>query len=522
MGADGAEPAGVEHLGVLVVGAGVSGIAAAYALSRGRPDLPFAVVDAFDGPGGTWQLHRYPGVRSDSDLFTYGFRFKPWQGAPIASGQEILDYLSEAIDENGLAPYFRFGWRLVRANWDSAASVWRLEGIRGPDATPFQMTCRFLWMCQGYYLHDQGFTPQWPGMADFEGRIVHPQTWPEDLELEGRRVIVVGSGATAATLVPALAPICAHVTMLQRSPTYFSLAENRHDLAETLRELQVDPAVIHEIVRRKVTFDQHAYLTRVAEDPQKARDELLRPLEAWMSASDIAEHFSPAYLPWQQRVAVTPSADLFRALQSGRASILTDQIEAFTPTGVRLISGQHLDADIVVTATGFELTTLGNVEFAIDGAPLDLTRCASYRSCLFTGIPNLARSVGYLRLTSWTLRAELVADFVLRLLAHMDAIGAATVELCEPEERPSAPSSSGDGLAPFNATYVMRALHQMPRSIQAPDWQAGQYWAEKDAFPAIDLSSQTFAYKDESGRPLDAAAPRIGQSGATRSPHTRL
>jgi cation diffusion facilitator CzcD-associated flavoprotein CzcO len=487
-----------EHLDVLVVGAGISGIAAAYALSRG-PSRRFAVIDAMDGHGGTWRLHRYPGVRSDSDLFTYGFHFKPWDGAPIASGAQILGYLGEAITENGLASHFRYRTRMDSADWDSRARRWRIMGTRGPDGDPFEMTCGFLWMCQGYYRHAQGFTPDWPGMADFAGRIVHPQTWPDDLDLAGKRVVVIGSGATAATLVPALAGTCAHVTMLQRSPTYFDVRENRDALADTLRTLEVAPATVHDIVRRKITHDQHLYFQQVARHPEKAKRELLRPLEKWLPRAEIARHFTPAYLPWQQRVAVTPAADLFKALRHGTASIITDRIERFTPDGLTLASGQTLAADIVITATGFDVTTLGEAQFSVDGRPVDVSQTRTWRACLFTGLPNLARSIGYLRLWSWTLRAELTAGFVMRLLDRMDTLGAASVEVELPDRKATQAAQADDGLQPFTATYMMRALDKIPRSGPGPDWQIDDYWIEKDSFAAIDLTSEPFVFRGPDG-----------------------
>ncbi len=495
--------AGVEHLDVLVVGAGISGIAAAYALSRG-PKRNFAVLDAMDGHGGTWRLHRYPGLRSDSDMFTYGFAFKPWHGAPIASGAEILDYLGEAIAENGLAPHFHYGWHIMSANWDSRTSVWRLRGTRGPDSTPFEISCGFLWMCQGYYRHAKGFTPEWPGMAAFQGEIIHPQTWPEGLQLAGKRVVVIGSGATAATLVPALAGHGAHVTMLQRSPTYFNLQENRNELADTLRDLEIDPAVIHDILRKKITYDQHAYFQHVARHPEQARAELLLALKSWLPKAEIERHFSPVYLPWQQRVAVTPSADLFKAIKSGAASIVTDQIERFTPTGIALKSGQQLEADIVITATGFEISTLGDAAFSIDSRPVEVGQTCTYRGCMFTGLPNLVRSIGYLRLSSWTLRAELTADFAMRLLAQMDALGAASVEVELPATTSVPARNTDSDLKPFTATYMMRAQHQIPQSGPGADWQFEDYWTEKDSFPAIDLTGEPFVFFDLDRQAINA------------------
>lgn len=502
---------GIEHVDVLVVGAGISGIAAAYALNRG-PIRNFAVIDAMEGHGGTWRLHRYPGVRSDSDLFTYGFHFKPWGGAPIASGDQILDYLGVAIEENGLASHIRYSTRMKSADWDSRRKLWRIKGKRGSHDEPFEMTCGFVWMCQGYYRHDQGFTPDWPGMSDFKGRIVHPQTWPDDLDLSGKRIVVIGSGATAVTLVPALAGACAHVTMLQRSPTYFDVRENRDALADTLRALEVEPAIVHDILRKKITHDQHAYFRRLARHPETAKRELLRQLEKWLPKAEIERHFTPAYLPWQQRVAVTPGADLFRALQSGTASIVTDQIKCFTPDGLMLASGQRLVADIVITATGFELTTLGDAQFHVDGQPVDVSQTRTYRACLFTGLPNLARSVGYLRLWSWTLRAELTASFVLRLLERMDALGASSVEVELPDRKPTQAQRTDDDLQPFTATYMMRALDKIPRSGPGPDWQIDDYWTEKDSLPAIDLTGEPFVFRGSNGNvigsPPQAGPPR--------------
>jgi len=492
--ADGSEVLGAEHVDVLVVGAGISGIAAAYALARGS-SRSFAVIDALDGHGGTWRLHRYPGVRSDSDLFTYGFQFKPWGGDPIASGHQILDYLGEAIAENGLAPHFRYGLRLERANWDSQNNIWRITGSTSAEGSPFEMTCGFLWMCQGYYRHAAGFTPEWPGMNDFAGRIVHPQTWPDDLDLAGRRVVVIGSGATAATLVPALAGQCAHVTMLQRSPTYFDLRENRDELADTLRAVGIDPATIHDVMRRKITFDQQAIFRQVAQHPERAKQALLQPLAQFLSQAEIERHFTPAYLPWQQRVAVTPAADLFRALQDGTASIVTDHVDRFTADGIVLASGQTLAADIVITATGFEISTLGDAQFCVDGQPVDISQSRTYRACMFTGLPNLARSIGYLRLSSWTLRAELTAGFVLRVLDQMDALGAASVAVELPDTPPAPAQKADTDLQPFTAGYMMRALHQIPQSGPGSDWQVDDYWTEKDRFPSIDLTAPPFVYR---------------------------
>jgi cation diffusion facilitator CzcD-associated flavoprotein CzcO len=504
-----------HHLDVLIVGAGISGIGAAHALRRNCPDRTFAVLDAFESFGGTWWSHRYPGVRSDSDLFTYGFRFKPWRGAPIASRAQILSYLGEVIEEYDLERHFRYGCRVLQAEWDSAASLWRIQGVHGPERSAFSFTCGFLWMCQGYYEHAQGYTPEWPGMADFQGAIVHPQTWPEDLVYRGKRVVVIGSGATAVTLLPALAADCEHVTMLQRSPSYVTAGPNRDPLADTLRELGVDAAIIHDIMRKKVAFDQHVMLTRALEDPDAAKAELLSGVAAHLPAEDVEAHFTPAYRPWQQRVTHAPDGDFFKALRSGRASMVTDQIETLTRAGLRLASGRELSADIIVTATGFDLSQLGGVELKRDGRPLNLAETTSYRGIMFTGIPNLARTVGYFRVSSWTLRVELVADFVCRLLNYMRSIGASAVETQIPEDPGGAPEPDHQpGNDPFNASYFMRSRRLMPRSSPRAEWRANDYWWEKDALPAVRFNDEPFTYRDPRGEAIRPARRTARAAGA--------
>jgi cation diffusion facilitator CzcD-associated flavoprotein CzcO len=492
---DAAEGDGEEHFDVLIVGAGISGIGAAYELTQQCPDRSFVVLEAFESFGGTWFWHRYPGVRSDSDLFTFGYRFKPWPGEPIATGQQILAYLGEAIEENGLGAHIRYRHRVGEAAWDSAASLWRITAVEGPEQRPRRFTCQFLWMCQGYYRHAQGYTPDWPDMARFKGPIVHPQTWPQDLDCSGKRVVVIGSGATAATLVPALAPDCGHVTMLQRSPTYFAPGRNRHPLADTLRELDLDDAVVHDIVRRKIVLDQHRFLRRAMETPEEAKAELLKGVAAYLPQAEVDAHFTPTYRPWQQRIAVAPDGDLFEAMRSGKASVVTDRIERFTETGLRLESGRELQADIIVTATGFELAVLGDIAFTIDGRPLDFAQTVTYRGMMFTGVPNMAWIFGYFRAASWTLRVDLVCDFVCRLLNHMKSIGAAQVEVAlRPEDEGMALKPWIDGEV-FNPGYLMRGLHLLPRSGASREWAHSQDYAwEKDILPTVDLDDPVFRY----------------------------
>jgi cation diffusion facilitator CzcD-associated flavoprotein CzcO len=490
-----------EDLDVLIVGAGISGLGAAYHLQRHCPGKRYLILESQAGYGGTWRTHRYPGIRSDSDLFTFGYGFKPWMGKPIATAQEILQYLGEVIDENGLAPHIRYRHAIRSAQWSSARRRWLIEAEvqAGADKPPqtVQVSARFLWMCQGYYRHAEGYTPQWPGMQRFGGPIVHPQTWPEDLALDGKKVVVIGSGATAATLIPAIAERCAHVTMLQRSPTFFITGRNANDLADMLRQLQIPDEWTHEIVRRKVLFDQAAFTRRCVAEPEVVRGELLAGVRAALGPGHEAEvdkHFNPRYRPWQQRIAFVPDADLFKCVREGKASVVTDQIESFEVHGIRLQSGQLLEADVIVTATGFNLNVLGDIAFSIDGQPLDFAQTVGWRGTMFSGVPNMAWVFGYFR-ASWTLRADLLGDFVCRLLQHMDAQGA---EVVTPTLRAQ---DAGMALRAwvdpdnFNPGYLQRSVHQLPHQGDRQPWLHLQdYAADKDELPRAALDDGTLAY----------------------------
>lgn len=507
------------HFDVLIVGAGISGIGAAYELKHQCPNKTFLVLDAFEGFGGTWLWHKYPGVRSDSDLFTFGFRFKPWLGSPIASGTEILRYLGEAIEENNLGGHMRYGHRIEHAAWDNATRVWTLTALRTADGNRLRFTCNFLWMCQGYYRHAQGYTPDWPGMSDFQGKIVHPQNWPENLDYKDKRVVVIGSGATAATVVPAIAADCRHVTLLQRSPTYFSPGQNRHWLADTLRELNIDETWIHDIVRRKIVHDQNKFLRRSIEDPEAAKAELLKGVLKYLPQDVVEKHFTPSYRPWQQRIAVVPDGDLFECVRSGKVSVATDTIECFTQTGLELSSGERLEADIIITATGFDICVLGDIAFEIDGAPLNFADTVTYRGMMFTGVPNMAWVFGYFRAASWTLRVDMVADFVCRLLNHMDRRGARKVEIALRPEDADMELLPWIDDAVFNPGYLMRGMHLLPRRGNKPEWAHSQdYWWERDVLPFVDLDDTALVYDDgarvaESARPSkpppEAKEPRV-------------
>jgi len=320
-----------EHFDVLIVGAGISGIGSAYHLTQQLPDKSFVILESQESFGGTWLTHKYPGIRSDSDLHTFGYRFKPWVGPPIATSEEIKSYMGEVIAENDLGRHIRYRHRIERASWSSATNLWTIEAVRTDSGEPVNFTANFLWMCQGYYRHSQGYTPQWPDMDRFKGRVVHPQLWPEDIELADKKVVVIGSGATAATLIPAIAGECAHVTMLQRSPTYFRVGRNAIELAETLRQLQVKEEWIHEIVRRKILFEQDAFTRRCIAEPEQVKKELISQITAVLGPDyDVEKHFTPRYRPWRQRIAFVPDADLFLGIKSGKASVVTDEIGRFT------------------------------------------------------------------------------------------------------------------------------------------------------------------------------------------------
>ena len=484
-----------EHFDVLIVGAGISGVGSAYHLTTQLPGTSFVVLESQESFGGTWLTHRYPGIRSDSDLHTFGYRFKPWTSAPIATAAEIRAYMGEVITENGLEKHIRYRHQISSASWSSETNQWTIEAVRTDTGEPVTFTANFLWMCQGYYRHSEGYTPEWKGMATFQGRIVHPQRWPDDLGLSGKRVVVIGSGATAATLIPAIADQSGHVTMLQRSPTYFRTGRNAIELAETLRQLQVSEEWIHEIVRRKILFDQDTFTRRSFTEPEIVKQELLGAIRAVLGNDyDIETHFTPSYRPWRQRIAFVPDADLFQAIKRGKASVVTDEIERFDETGILLKSGQRLEADIIVTATGFNLNVLGDIAFEIDGTPLDFADTVTYRGMMFTGVPNMAWVFGYFR-ASWTLRTDLVADFVCRLLAHMKRKGAKKVVPALRLTDSNMPLSSWIDPENFNPGYLMRDMHLLPKRGDKPEWQHSQdYWAEKDEFPAIDLDDGAFVY----------------------------
>ncbi len=485
----------MEHFDVLIVGAGISGIGAGYHLQDQCPDKSFVILEGLETFGGTWAVHKYPGIRSDSDLYTFGYRFKPWTGAPIATAGEILGYMGEVIEENDLDQHIRYHHWIEDAKWSSEESLWTITGKRKDNGEAFTFTCNFLWMCQGYYKHEKGYTPEWDDFDKYQGTVVHPQTWPEDLDYKDKRVLVIGSGATTATVVPAMAPDCEHITVLQRSPTYFTPARNENETANLLRKLEIDEAWIHEIVRKEILYNQEEFTRLALEEPDAVREQLLSAVAACLPDDYDMSHFTPKYRPWQQRLAFVPDGDIFKGISSGKASMVTDQIDRFTEKGVLTRSGQEIEADIIITATGFNLCVLGDINFSVDGKPVDFSDTITYRGMMFTGVPNMIWIFGYFR-ASWTLRVDLIGDFVCRLLKHMDEKGVkSVVPQLQGEELQMTPQGWIDP-DNFNPNYLQRSMHLMPKRLDKPEWQHTQdYWREKEDIPGIKLDDPVFAYR---------------------------
>ncbi|HVT76718.1 MAG TPA: NAD(P)/FAD-dependent oxidoreductase [Acidimicrobiales bacterium] len=484
-----------QHFDVLIVGAGISGIGGACHLQEQCPDKTFLIVDALDHFGGTWWTHKYPGVRSDSDLFTFGYRFKPWRKAPIASADEILHYMGETIEEHNLAPHIRYNTRVVDAAWSTDDRVWTVT-MQPTEGEAYTVTANFVYMCQGYYRHRQGYTPEWPDFSAYKGEVIHPQEWPEDVDLSGKRVVVIGSGATAATLIPNIAYDCAHVTMLQRSPTFFFVGANRNELADQLRAEGVDDMEIHERVRQSVV-EAHDLIAKMSyEQPEMVRAMLIEGVKNVLPEGfDVDKHFNPKYRPWQQRIALVPDGDLFKAIRDGQADVVTDTIKRFTPTGIELESGDVLEADVIITATGFDLAVMGEVAFSVDGEPVNFADTTTYRGIMFTGVPNLAYVFGYFR-SSWTLRADLISELVCRLLNYMDENGSTMVVPEVPEELADMERLPWVEPDNFNPGYLTRSLHLMPKQGPEDPWRLRHdYTAEKAILPNADFADGSLVFK---------------------------
>ena len=460
-----------EHCDVLIVGAGLSGIGAAYHLQKECPHKTYFLLEARNAMGGTWDLFRYPGVRSDSDMYTLGYSFRPWQDAKaIADGPSILQYIRETATEFGIDRNIRYGHRVKTAWWSSTDALWTVE-VAKPNGETSRFTCNFLYMCSGYYDYAEGYMPGWPGMERFLGRIVHPQKWPEDLDYSDKRVVVIGSGATAVTLVPAMASTARHVVMLQRSPTYVLELPSQDFLAEWLRG-KVPSRLAYTLVRWKNVLISAYLYNRARRNPKRTKRWLLGLAQKALGPDyDVARHFNPRYKPWDQRLCFVPDGDLFRVIRSGKASVVTDEIETFTENGLLLRSGEELEADIIVTATGLKLLLLGGMQVYADGAPLKLSQAFTYKGMMFNDVPNLAVSLGYTN-ASWTLKSDLTAEYVCRLLKHMDARG---FDTCTPRKRD--PSITAQKAIALASGYILRAIDQLPKQGSKRPWRLHQNYA---------------------------------------------
>jgi cation diffusion facilitator CzcD-associated flavoprotein CzcO len=461
-----------EHFDVVIVGAGLSGIGAACHLQASCPGKTYAILEARATSGGTWDLFRYPGIRSDSDMYTLGYAFRPWKDAKaIADGPSILSYIRETASDNGVDDNVRFNHRVVRAGWSTEDARWTIEAERTDTGETVRFTCGFISMCTGYFRYDQGYTPDFEGIDRFKGTVVHPQLWPEDLDYTGKRVVVIGSGATAVTLVPAMSERAGHVTMLQRSPSYVVTLPAEDPIANFLRG-KVSAKRAYSIVRWKNVLMTTIFFNLSRRAPNFMKGVIRRGVQRHLPAGyDVDTHFKPKYNPWDQRVCLVPDGDLFTALKSGKASIVTDQIQSFTEHGLKLASGTELDADIIVTATGLQLLPLGGLDVTVDGKPIDFSETVGYKGMMFSDVPNLAIAIGYTN-ASWTLKCDLTCEYMCRLLNYMDAHG---YRQCTP--RVKDPALETQPFIDLMSGYVLRSINKFPKQGTKAPWRLHQNYA---------------------------------------------
>ncbi|HEX8238114.1 MAG TPA: NAD(P)/FAD-dependent oxidoreductase [Allosphingosinicella sp.] len=469
-----------EHFDVLFVGAGLSGIGAAYHLQQGSPGRSYVILEGREAIGGTWDLFRYPGIRSDSDMYTLGYSFRPWEEAKaIADGPSILRYVNDTADRYGIRQHIRFRHQVKKAEWSSAEARWIVEAERADGGERVRFSCSWLHICSGYYNYSEVYDPEFAGRDSFRGRIVHPQFWPEDLDYSGKRVVVIGSGATAVTIVPEMAKVAAHVVMLQRSPTYMVSRPSEDSIANGLRKL-LPSKVAYGITRWKNVLLQMFFFNLARKRPAKVKERLLEEVKKLLPEGyDVGTHFTPRYNPWDQRLCLVPDADMFEAISSGRASIVTGEIESFTEGGIRLKNGEALDADIVVTATGLKLQLASDIAFAVDGEARDLSKTLSYRGMMFSDMPNLSYSFGYTN-ASWTLKADLTGGYLCRLLNHLTKTG---TEIALPVREPGIEEVP---FLDFSSGYVQRARDVLPKQGSKKPWKLYQNYA-------LDMFSLKFA-----------------------------
>ena len=499
-----------EYFDVVIVGAGLSGIGAACHLKRDCPGKRFIILEARDAMGGTWDLFRYPGIRSDSDMHTLGYDFKPWrESKAIADGPAILDYIHETAAEHDVDRHICYGHRLVKATWSSEDSCWTLEGREGESDRRFLVRCNMILMCSGYYRYDHGYTPDFKGRERFGGAIVHPQNWPQDLDYRGKKVVMIGSGATAVTLLPEMAKQASHVTMLQRSPTYVISWPDQDWIANFLRRI-LPAKLAYAITRWKnITLQQWMY-RRSRTAPEKVKKQLLKWVRKELGNDyDVEKHFTPRYDPWDQRLCLVPNSDLFQAIRAGKASVVTDKIDTFTETGIMLQSGEELAAEIIVTATGLDLLVLGGVQIVVDGTPVDVSKTYTYKGIMFSDVPNLVSTFGYIN-ASWTLRADLTAEYFCRLVNHMDAGGYARCTPCLRAE--DGAMETRPWITDFSSGYVQRALHMMPMQGDHEPWINPQnYRTDKKMFREGDIADGALVF--ERAGVADPAASQVRKAG---------
>jgi monooxygenase len=462
-----------EHVDVLIIGAGVSGIGCAYHLRREQPQKTYLILESRDAIGGTWDLFRYPGIRSDSDLHTFGYEFKPWEDEKaIADGPSILRYIHETAAENEIEPHVRLGHKVLGAAWSSEEARWTVEILRPATGETVHITCGWLFCASGYYRYDEGYTPEFGGTERFQGQIIHPQHWPENLDYAGKRVVVIGSGATAVTLIPAMTEEAAHVTMLQRSPTYVVSVPEKDPIANLFKRV-LPPRTAYALARRKNIWLQKTVYSLSRSHPRLLRRVLLAGVRRRLPEGyPVGKHFNPSYDPWDQRLCAIPDGDLFKAIGSGRASVATDRIETFTEHGIKLASGAELEADIIITATGLNLLAFGGIQLSVDGQPVELSQTMAYKAMMLSDVPNFAFAIGYTN-ASWTLKVDLVCEHLGRLLGYMDTHG---YDKCVPHN--DDPTVTTRPFMDFSAGYVRRSVHELPKQGSRFPWSLPMSYAQ--------------------------------------------
>ncbi|MCZ6828352.1 MAG: NAD(P)/FAD-dependent oxidoreductase [Gammaproteobacteria bacterium] len=505
---------GTERFDVVIVGAGLSGIGAAWHLQDKCPGKSYVILEGRDSIGGTWDLFRYPGLRSDSDMHTLGYNFKPWREAKaIADGSSILKYVKDTAAENGIERHIRYRYQVTSAAWSSEDAAWSVTTRCEESGSTQRFSCNFLLLCAGYYSYKQGYTPEFPGRQRFQGQIIHPQEWPEDCDYKDKKVVIIGSGATAVTLIPELAKEAASVVMLQRSPTYMVSAPDTDRIANFLRKVLPDKWA-YAITRFKNTARQQWVYRQTRTHPEVVREKLLHRIREQLGPDyDIETHFTPSYNPWDQRLCLVPNNDLFRSIRSGATSVVTDQIETFTETGIQLQSGELLEADIIITATGLNLVVLGEMDISVDGEAVDFSQTWTYKGLMTTEVPNLVNTFGYIN-ASWTLRADLIAEWVCRVLNHMDATGTRQVLPTLRPQDSDMPARSW--IEDFSSGYMQRMMHKFPRQGDREPWINPQnYRRDKKMFRHGPLEDSALVFSAPAVQPASKQSEEVALRAAS-------